>query len=85
MSFTKITSDGIGDNAITSTKIAAGAVTVADIPDGEISAAKLHSTAISDKLGYTPVSPTDLSAVSNQVATKATTGKAIAMSIVFGG
>ncbi len=44
MSFTKITSDGIGDNAITSSKIASGAVTVADIPDGEITAAKLHTT-----------------------------------------
>jgi hypothetical protein len=85
MSFTKITSDGIGDNAITSTKIAAGAVTVTDIPDGEITAAKLHTTAITDKLGYTPISPTDLSTVNNTLSTKASTGKAIAMSIVFGG
>ena len=91
MALTKITSDGIGDNAITADKIASGAVTVADIPDGEITAAKLHDTAISNKLGYTPVSPTDLSAkadattVNSALATKASTGKAIAMSIVFGG
>ncbi len=60
MAFTKITSDGIGDNAVTSDKIASGAITAADIPNGEITAAKLATTAISDKLGYTPVSPTTL-------------------------
>jgi hypothetical protein len=60
MALTKITTDGLSDNAITADKIASGAVTVADIPDGEITAAKLHTTAISGKLGYTPVSPTDL-------------------------
>jgi hypothetical protein len=46
---------------ITSDSLAAGAVNVSALPDGVISAAKLHTTAISDKLGYTPVSPTDLS------------------------
>ena len=44
-----------------STALRSDAVTVANIPDGEITAAKLHSTAISTKLGYTPVSPTQLS------------------------
>jgi hypothetical protein len=46
---------------ITSDSLAAGAVNVSALPDGVVSAAKLHTTAISDKLGYTPVSPTDLS------------------------
>ncbi len=77
MALTKITTDGLSYNAITSDKIAIGAVTVADIPDGEITAAKLHTTAIATKLGYTPVSPADLATAS--------TRKAIAMSIVFGG
>lgn len=85
MALTKITTDGLSDNAITADKIASGAVTVADIPDGEITAAKLHTTAIQDKLGYTPVNPTDLSTVNSALNTKASTGKAIAMSIVFGG
>jgi hypothetical protein len=44
MSFTKITSDGVADNAITADKIASGAVTVSDIPDGEITTAKLSSS-----------------------------------------
>ena len=46
---------------ITSQSLEAGAVTLTALPDGVISAAKLHTTAISDKLGYTPVSPTALS------------------------
>ena len=46
---------------ITSQSLEVGAVTLTALPDGVISAAKLHTTAISDKLGYTPVSPTDLS------------------------
>jgi hypothetical protein len=43
-----------------STALRSDAVTVANIPNGEITAAKLHTTAIQDKLGYTPVSPTQL-------------------------
>ena len=46
---------------ITSQSLEVGAVTLTALPDGVISAAKLHTTAISDKLGYTPVSPTALS------------------------
>lgn len=71
MAFTKITSDGIGDNAVTSDKIASGAITVADISDSTITgakladstvtASKLHTTAITDKLGYTPVNATTVS------------------------
>jgi hypothetical protein len=98
---------------ITSQSIAAGAITVEDISDGSITAAKLHDTAIQDKLGYTPVSPTQLNnlidsaptaldtlnelaaalnddanfatTVTNEISTKTTLGKAIAMTIVFGG
>ena len=44
-------------------------VETADIQNGAVTADKLSTTAITDKLGYTP----------------ATTGKAIAMAIVFGG
>jgi hypothetical protein len=44
-----------------SSALRSDAVTVANIPNGEITAAKLHDTAISEKLGYTPVSPTTLS------------------------
>lgn len=69
MALSKITTDSLVDNVITADKIASGAVTIAEIPDGEITAAKLHTTAIQDKLGYTPI----------------TTGKSIAMAIVFGG
>lgn len=45
---------------ITSQSIAPNAITVEDISNGSITAAKLHDTAIADKLGYTPVSPTQL-------------------------
>jgi len=46
---------------LTSQGLAPGAVTVNSINDNEITAAKLHTTAVQDKLGYTPVSPTELS------------------------
>ncbi len=39
-----------------STALRSDAVTIANIPDNEITAAKLHTTAISDKLGYVPAS-----------------------------
>ncbi len=41
-----------------STALRSDAVTIANIPDNEITAAKLHTTAISDKLGYVPASAT---------------------------
>lgn len=89
MALRKVQSGVIADNAITTAKIASGAVTATDVPDGEITAAKLSSTAISDKLGYTPVSPTqlsnDIATVNNEIQAKTTIGKAIAMTIVFGG
>lgn len=46
---------------ITSDSIAAGAITAASIPDSAITASKLSATAISDKLGFTPVSAVQLS------------------------
>ena len=67
---------------ITAQSLEPGAVTVAALPDGVVSAAKLHTTAITDKLGYTPVSPTELT---DGLEQKTTIGKAIAMTIVFGG
>lgn len=64
-------------------------VTTAKIADSAITHSKLHTTAIQDKLGYTPVSPaqlsTETSALTNEISTKTTIGKAIAMTIVFGG
>lgn len=45
----------IANSAITTAKVADGAVTTAKVTDGNITAAKLASTAVTDKLGYTPV------------------------------
>lgn len=59
MALTKVSSKTLSDNAVTADKIATGAITITDIPDGEITAAKLHTTAVTDKLGYTPVAPGD--------------------------
>jgi hypothetical protein len=64
-----IPTTSIADSAITSSKIASGTITSGNIADGTITATDLHTTAVTDKLGFTPAS----------------TGKAIAMSIVFGG
>jgi len=52
---------------ITSQSIAEGAITVNDIADGSITHSKLHTTAIQDKLGYTPVSPTQLTTEINNL------------------
>lgn len=64
-------------------------IITAKVADGAITHSKLHTTAISDKLGYTPVSPSqlsnDIAAVNNEIQAKTTIGKAIAMTIVFGG
>ena len=45
----------IANSAVTTAKVADGAVTTAKVTDGNITAAKLASTAVTDKLGYTPV------------------------------
>jgi hypothetical protein len=50
------------------TELGANTVETTDIQDSAVTAAKLATTSISDKLGYTPAS----------------TGKSIAMAIVFG-
>ena len=55
---TGIVEGNIADNAITTSKIATGAVGAGDIGDGQISAVKLASSAITDKLGFTPISNT---------------------------
>lgn len=52
---------------ITSQSIADGAISVNDIADGSITHSKLHTTAIQDKLGYTPVSPTQLTTEINNL------------------
>jgi hypothetical protein len=52
---------------ITSQSIAEGAITVNDIADGSITHSKLHTTAIQDKLGYTPISPTQLTTEINNL------------------
>jgi hypothetical protein len=50
------------------TTVSDGSVTTAKVADGAITHSKLHTTAIQDKLGYTPVSPTQLTtAISNLV------------------
>jgi hypothetical protein len=51
------------------TVVAPNTVETADIQDNAVTAVKISATAITDKLGFTPAS----------------TGKAIAMAIVFGG
>lgn len=52
---------------ITSQAIADGAISAGDLADGSITHAKLHTTAIQDKLGYTPVSPTQLTTEVNNL------------------
>jgi len=70
-----ITTTELADNSVTTAKIAANAVVEADILNGAVTGAKLGSGAVVAHLGYTPAN----------AATVATTGKSIAMAIVFGG
>lgn len=70
-----ITTAELADNSVTTAKIAANAVVEADILNGAVTGAKLASNAVVSHLGYTPAN----------AATAATTGKSIAMAIVFGG
>lgn len=65
----QIVTNQIANNAVTTDKIAAGAVEETDIATGAVTAGKLASGAVASNLGFTPAS----------------TGKSIAMSIVFGG
>ena len=66
MSTTQIKASNIETGAVTSIKIADGAVIASKIPTGEITADKLSSTAVTDKLGYTPLQSSDLSTYATQ-------------------
>ena len=65
----------IANTAVTSAKIANTAITGTHIANTSITHAHLAANAAVTNLGFTPA----------DAATAATTGKAIAMSIVFGG
>ena len=67
---------------ITSQSLEAGAVNIAALPDGMITAAKLHTTAITDKLGYTPYNATNPNGYLSSVAGSALTGTSLASGIV---
>lgn len=64
-----ITEAKLASSAVSATKIATDAVITAKIQNGAVTSAKLASGAAAGNLGFTPAS----------------TGKAIAMAIVFGG
>jgi hypothetical protein len=80
MALTRITVDGLGTNAVTSIAIANGAIVAVDLATGAVTG---------DKLGLTAVNANNIvdGTITNaKLATPgATTGKSIAMSIVFGG
>ena len=95
-----VTSDKISSNAVTSTtiqtgaitsdKIAANAVTTAAVADGAINTSELASQAVTgDKIGLTAINANNIvdGTITNAklASPGATTGKAIAMAIVFGG
>lgn len=61
----KLKSTALRSDAVTVANIPNGEITTAKLADLSITHAKLHTTAIQDKLGYTPVSPTQLS---NEIA-----------------
>lgn len=76
--------------AVTSDKIAANAVTTAAVADGAINTSELASQAVTgDKIGLTAISANNIvdGTITNAklASPGATTGKAIAMAIVFGG
>ena len=73
---------GIADNSITSAKIVNGTIVTADLADDAVTAAKIDGlTATIAELNHTDGVT---SAIQTQMDTKASTGKAIAMAIVFG-
>jgi len=85
-----ITGDKIGLTAITSNLIAANAVTSVAVQDGAINTSELATKAVTgDKIGLTAINANNIvlaSITNDRLATPgATTGKSIAMSIVFGG
>jgi hypothetical protein len=80
MALTRITVDGLGANAVTSIAVANGAIVSVDLATGSVTG---------DKLGLTAVNANNIvdGTITNaKLATPgASTGKSIAMSIVFGG
>ena len=79
----------LADNAVTSAKVAANTIVAADIADTTITAAKIaDNTITAGKIANATITNSQLAsgaAAANLGFTPATTGKAIAMSIVFGG
>ena len=69
---------------ITSASIADGTVVAADMVDGTITVAKINSTAYATLTANANSAFVQANAAYNQANTAASTGKAIAMSIVFG-
>jgi hypothetical protein len=85
-----ITGDKIAVGQITSNLIAANAVTTAAIADGSINTSELAAGAVTgDKIGLTAINANNIvdGTITNAklASPGATTGKAIAMAIVFGG
>jgi hypothetical protein len=61
MPLTKITSNGIGDDSITSAKIAAGVVSASDVADATLTGAKLaNSTITGDKIANSTITTNNL-------------------------
>lgn len=87
---TAITSNLIAATAVTGDKIGLNAINANNIVDGAIATAELASQAVTgDKIGLTAINANNIvvgSITNDRLATPgATTGKSIAMSIVFGG
>jgi hypothetical protein len=90
VSYNVVTDQQLQANSVTTSKIADGAITAAKIADGTVVAAEIADGAITGpKLGLTAINANNIvnaSITNDKLATPgATTGKAIAMSIVFGG
>ena len=80
-----ITSTELANDSVTSAKIAANTIVAGDIADYTITATKIANSAITNSQLAANVAATNLGFTPANAATAATTGKAIAMSIVFGG
>ena len=84
-----ISTNELADNSVTTAKIAAGAVVEADIATGAVTATKIANATITNtQIASGTITNTQLAAnvaAANLGFTPATTGKSIAMAIVFGG
>lgn len=90
VSYNIVTDQQLQANSVTTTKIADGAITAAKIADGTVVAAEIADGAITGpKIGLTAINANNIvdgTITNTKLATPgATTGKAIAMAIVFGG